>query len=391
MAKAAFTVESFEYLPSDSQVALLRLAGVWRAGRPPLGTELVAVAGGERVTLTALPAPHPAASDVWHGAYSVPADLLGAAFELELPTERAIPLPAPTEIGARKEPPRAAGLALGREESRRRRALRRALSEERDARRAAERTAAEERERAERAEAALQEELHGAVGKAEELIGRIDDYEHTRPSFAQELEALRRSHEKLLVEERHEHDKEVARMRAELESAEHELDGARAELSAAHGHLDTLHKAHSLELGAARTQRDAALERQQSLERRLEAARAEAADLLARLEQRESLIERARAQAAEASRDSSAMQAAAVRLRDAIAARARDASAPGRRFERDTSDTARDELRRGAERIAELEREAQALRDAIREQLPRPLGSSPLQEVLPLSDEDPAG
>jgi chromosome segregation ATPase len=87
------------------------------------------------------------------------------------------------------------------------------------------------------------------------------------------------------------------------------------------------------------------------------------------------------------------LHAAVSSLRDAIAARAREVATAQRRFARtpDAINRSRDELRRDAERIAALERQAEALRDAIHSQLPYSLHASPLQEALPLpGEEEPA-
>jgi DNA repair exonuclease SbcCD ATPase subunit len=260
-------------------------------------------------------------------------------------------------------------------------ALQDALAAERHARQAAERTAAEERARAQRAEAVLAEELRSTVGKTEELIARIDGYEHNRVSFEVELDAVRRTHSDLLAEAEDEH-------RAALRSIRDQLHEAQRELDAANHHIDTLNEAHTLELGGARSQRDTAERQKSALEEQLAASRAESEALRARLEDRDGVIERARAEAAQASAESEELHHAVARLRDAIAARARDAATAGKRFIRDPDalDRSREELRRDAERIAALERQAEALREAIHSQLPYSLHASPLQEALPLPD-----
>src|SRR5206468_7340693 len=93
-----------------------------------------------------------------------------------------------------------------------------------------------------------------------------------------------------------------------------------------------------------------------------------------------------------ASEESADLQESVIRLRDAIAARAADAEAAtgARRFAKtpvEALNQSRDELARDAERIAALERQAEALRDAIHSQLPYSLHASPLQEPLPLEPE----
>jgi chromosome segregation ATPase len=267
--------------------------------------------------------------------------------------------------------------------------LRESIAAEREARHAAESTAVEERARAQRAEALLAEELRSTVGKTEELIDRIGGYEHSRVSFEEELAAVRRTHADLLAEAREEHALELAGLREELDSARRELASALEDLDAMNEHVDTLHEAHSLELGAARSQRDAADEALASTEQRLTESTAEAEALRTHLEERESLIERARADAAQGAEESADLHAAMVRLRDAIAIRARDAAMARRRFSRspEALNRSRDELRRDADRIAALERQAEALRDAIHSQLPYSLHASPLQEALPLGEE----
>jgi hypothetical protein len=394
--RPAFRVETFEYVDAGPELALLRLAGRWAAGHPPGGLVLVAVAGGERVELPPLPAP-PAAEGVWRAAFSVDADLLDAAFELEPPVGEPIPLPAPVEqalAGAEPvveeevepEPQPDAeephGI-FGRLDSARRGALKRALSAEREARKAAERTAADERARAERAEAALREQLLGTLGKAEELIERIDGIGHTGLSFAEELEALRAAHATLLGEVREEAATELAAARGELEATRAELASAREQIDAVNHHLDTAHEAHAIELSAARTQRDAALDRQSRLERQL-------ADALGDLEAFRGRVERARAEAAEGAAHTAELETAVERLHEAIAAVAREPARPARRFARggDDVERSREELRDGLERLEELERQAAALRDAIHSQLSHHSPPSPLQEALPLSDDE---
>jgi hypothetical protein len=135
-------------------------------------------------------------------------------------------------------------------------------------------------------------------------------------------------------------------------------------------------------LASARRARDKANARSRQLETAL-------VDTRARLADREALIERARTNAARAVRESAEIEAAATRLRDAIVARERagvggDASRRAR--ESDELRSAREEVRQGAERVAALERQAEALREAIHSQLPPSLHASPLQEVLPLAD-----
>jgi hypothetical protein len=423
-SRPAFRVEEFEYVEAGPGLTLLRLAGTWQAGDPPADVALVAWSGGERIPLPALPAPAPDDGS-WRSAYSASEELLSdpaVAFELEPATGGPIPLPTPVEHGsaeaeavpepepeptqevapigshtADREPE---GETRPRIFGRRRPApatldpsgLRTVLAAEREARQAAERTAAEERARAQRAEAVLHEELRSTVGKTEELIARIDGYEHSRVSFEEELDAVRRTHADLLAEAREEHALERRALRAELESAQRELAAAQDELDAANSHLDTLYEAHALELGAARSQRDAADERRATLERQLAAVQTATETLEARLENRESLIERAREEAAEATAESADLHAAVARLRDAIAVRARDAAASRSRFARspEALDRSRDELRRDAERIAALERQAEALRDAIHSQLPYSLHASPLQEALPLGEQEQA-
>jgi hypothetical protein len=420
----AFTVEEFEFVEAGPGLALLRLSGAWHDAAPEEAVPLVALSGGQRLTLAALPAP-PSADGAWRAAYSASPELLrdpGAAFELEPAAGAAIPLPRPVEHGASdgaveveaveveaveveavqpappaSEPPRAIPeeRPVSRIFGRRRQqapqqleshaALMEALAAERHARQAAERIAAEEHARAQHAEAVLADELRSTVGKTEELIARIDGYEHGRVSFEEELDAVRRTHADLLAETEHEHRREVRGLREQLAETQRELSTANDELDAANHHIDTLNDAHSLELGAARSQRDTA-------ERQLAEARATIEGLRARLEDREALIELAREEAAVAHSESEDLQLAVVRLRDAIAVRVRDAATAPRRFTRDPEelDRSREELRRDAERITALERQAEALRDAIHSQLPYSLHASPLQEALPVGEpEDP--
>jgi hypothetical protein len=413
----AFEVEEFEYVDAGPELALVRLSGSWRTGSPPDEVGLVVWLRGERIPLSSLPAP-PSPEGGWRAAFSAPPSLLAdpaAEFELEPAGDDAMTLPAPVEHGtvveaepepepaplpapvAEPEPERERPRLFGR-----RRAtaapfpadseLRTALHSEREARQAAEREAAEERARAQRAEAMLQEELRTTVGKTEELLARIDGYDQSRISFEEELDAVRRTHADLLAEAREEHALELHELRTALDTAREELAAAIAEADTAKDHVDTLNEAHSLELGAARSQRDAAEQRARGLEEQLAAERSALEEVRAQLEEREELIERAKAEAALASSESADLQDYVTRLRDAITARAQEtATAATRRFSRtpgESLDRSREELRRDAERIAALERQAEALRDAIHSQLPYSLHASPLQEALPL---DPDG
>jgi hypothetical protein len=416
LSRPAFEVEEFEYVDAAPGLALVRLSGSWQAGDPKGDVGLVAWLGGERIPLSPLPAP-PAVEGSWRAAYSAAPELLAdpaAAFELEPPRGDVVTLPAPVAHGMGPPGPAAAEPAAApapdrppaaeRERPRlfgRRRAvapfpgdseLRLALGSEREARQAAERQAAEERARAQQAEAMLAEELRTTVGKTEELLSRIDGYEHHRISFEEELGAVRRTHADLLAEAREEHALERHALREDLETAREELSAALEELEAANDHVDTLHEAHALELGAARSQRDAAEQRATGLEEQLAESMAEAEAVRAQLEERESLIERARSEAELASSESADLEAAVTRLRDAIALRARDTANARGRFARTPEglDRSRDELRRDAERIAALERQAEALRDAIHSQLPYSLHASPLQEALPLDPDEAA-
>jgi hypothetical protein len=364
--RPAFQVETFEYVDAGPGLALLRLAGTWRAGDPPGGVELVAVSAGERVTLAPLPAPPAGAGGpLWRAAYSVSPSLLHAAFEVEPPAGRPIPLPAPVAhdtIEAADPPAEPEGPQASEH------------AEEPGAA-APRRRFGRRREKPPLSSDALEtvsEELRGAVGKATQLVDRIAGYEEGRTSFTEELEGVRRT------------------LAIELEAVREQLQSTQRELEAANRHLDTMHEAHALELGSARSQRDSANERSGRLEQALADARSRIDALRDDLADRQSLIERARADAIRASQESAEMEASLARLNDAIAARAREAAAaPPRRFARDAQklERAREELDRGSERIAALERQAEALRDAIHLQLPPSLHPSPMQEALPLDSQ----
>jgi hypothetical protein len=416
----AFQAEEFEYVEAGPDLALVRLSGAWRSGAPHGEVGLVAWLAGERIALTPLPAPA-APEGEWRGAYSAPVELVAdpaAEFELDPPGGiDPITLPAPVEHGmappepepvAASSPPEpepeperprlfgrrrsAPAVAISSESSE----LHAALRSEREARQAAERAAAEERARAQRAEAMLAEELRTTVGKTEELLERIDGYDQSRVSFEAELDAVRRTHADLLAEAREEHALELHALRTELDSARRELAAAQEEADTSNVHVDTLNEAHSLELGAARSQRDAAEQRARALEQQLGEQRAAFEAVQAQLEEREQLISRARTEATLASEESAELQESVVRLRDAITARATEAAASGgvRRFSRfpgEALSRSRDELARDAERIAALERQAEALRDAIHSQLPYSLHASPLQEALPLDADSADG
>jgi hypothetical protein len=375
LATPAFEVETFEFVEAGPGMALLRLAGTWRAGDPP-EAQLVVYTGDdpEPVELEALPAP-PAAGGVWRAAFSTDPELLrdpSARFELEPPAGREIALPAPVERGAGAEveaeaaepEPEPEPSAVRSPAPPRRIFGGRRLRSEAELRRAL----AAERKRAERAEAALRDELRGTLGQAAELLARIDGYEHSRVSFAQELDAVRRTHAQLVDE-----------LRAELETAKRELASAGEQ-------LDTVHEAHSIELGGARRQRDAAVERHAEMKQELALAREEVDALHAQLADRDELLEHARAEAAAGARESAELHDGVERLRAALEARVRDASTPrrGSRAAAEEIDHVREQLDAGVERVAALERQAEALRDAIEAQLPASATLSPLQEALPL-------
>jgi hypothetical protein len=367
-----FTVESFEFVDAAPGLALLRIAGTWEDHFEPVGVELVAIVRGERESLPSLPAPA-AADGTWRAAFSASPEMLDdrhTVFELELPDGGYFTLPAPVERGTATpvEPAAVVHEEVEPEAPKPRFFSRRRAPEpepepkpqprlaqldplavEREARHTSEHLASEQRARAERAEALLSDELRDTVGKTEKLIERIDGYERLRD----------------------------------------ELDATRSELDAANAHLDTLHDAHSLELRAARSQRDQAEERRVATEEELAETHAAVEALRAGLEERQALIERARAEAVEAGAELDDVHAAVAHLRDAISARAREVATSQRRFERtpEALNRSRDELARDAERIAALERQAEALRDAIHSQLPYSLHASPLQEVLPLAGD----
>jgi hypothetical protein len=407
---SAFEAEEFEYVEAGPDLALVRLSGTWRSGVPRGEVGLVAWISGERIPLEPLPAPA-GSEGSWRAAFSAPVSLVSdpaAAFELESPGRDPISLPLLVPHGAAPAAPLVPEPEPEPERPRlfgRRRPapeiptssdspdLRAALRSEREARQAAEREAAEERARAQQAEAMLADELRTTVGKTEELLERIDGYDQSRVSFEAELDAVRRTHADLLAEAREEHALEVHALRTELDAAREELGSAQEEADAANLHVDTLHEAHALELGAARKQRDAAEQRARALEEQLSEQRAAFEALHEQLTEREELISRARDEAALASSESAELQESVIRLRDAIASRAADVAdgGGGRRFSRPPGELlsrSRDELARDAERIAALERQAEALRDAIHSQLPYSLHASPLQEALPLDPDE---
>jgi hypothetical protein len=339
--RPAFEVETFEYVEAGPGLALLRLAGAWRPAPPAGEVELVAVSAGDRVPLAPLPAGPPKAGDrLWRAAYSLSPRLLGAAFELD-PTHGApIPLPAPVEHGAapEREPDPAPDPAPEPEQ-----------------------TAGRRFRRGRRPEPAPEPEP--------------DSHAEALEAVRKELEVVRRT------------------LAAELDVVRRQLDATQHKLDTADRHIDTVNEAHALELGSARTQRNRANERSERLESALRDAREEIGSLRERLADREGLVERARAEASHGAQESAELEAAATRLHDAIAARAREAAAsPPRRFSREAPspsptpelERAREELRAGAERIEALERQAEALREAIRSGLPPSVEPSPLQEVLPL-------
>ena len=328
----AFKVESFEYVEAGPGLALLRLAGHWRGDVPEGDVVLVARSRGERTELAPLPAP-PADGGTWRAAYSADAELLKAAdlaFELKRPLGRPVTLPSPSKHSA--EPRPSPHPTRARQEAQ------------------ADVVAGE-------VSAQLADELRTANDRMAELMTRIASYEHSRE---------------------------------ELEAVQHELSAALDDLDAANSHLDTVHEAHSLELGAARQQRDVAEERAADIQSRLADAHDEIDRLHARLEERAGVIERARAEAEQAGQELAELHTATAHLRDMIAARAREAATARRRFARDPDAlrVAREQLRRDAERIETLERQAEALREAIHSQLPYSLHASPLQEALPLREDE---
>jgi hypothetical protein len=123
-----------------------------------------------------------------------------------------------------------------------------------------------------------------------------------------------------------------------------------------------------------------------------ETAREAAEELAERFAERHGLVERARAEAEQAKAETTDVRTAVERLREAIAGRARSATSARerRRFARspEALDQYRDELRRHADEIPPLKRQAEALRDAIYSELPYFLRAGPKQEILPVPSPD---
>jgi hypothetical protein len=89
-------VHEFEYVAAEGDLALLRLAGMWR-GAAPDGDCVLVVDDEHRFD----PLPQAAAGSSWRAAYSVPLDVVesGDGFVLATPGGEWVDLPQPIEHG----------------------------------------------------------------------------------------------------------------------------------------------------------------------------------------------------------------------------------------------------------------------------------------------------
>jgi hypothetical protein len=353
-------VEGFEYVEVGAGLALLRLAGVWRAGAPD-GARLLALRDGAEEELAALPEPPDDGTGVWRAAFSAGTEVLDGRtdFRLEAADGRTVELPAPVERGVRAAEPVAAEAEPeayadpeayaepepaepGRfAEPARNGAGPLHAQPDAHALDAAERALRVERARHERAEAGLREQLRVMVGETADFMGRLEGYEMRRAELEKEL-----SWERLLHKETRRLQDEAERERDEaierLGPVEEELARVRREVEA-----------------AARSQR------------RLVDARERIAELERQLELQEGLLDTARTVAERGSSQLAALEERLVRLRDEadrLPAAASNGHAPQPAVsgpQQELIDRVFEEADRGTERLAWLERRVGELRDGI--------------------------
>ncbi len=352
-------VESFEYVEVGEGLALVRLAGEWRAD-PPTGFRVLAGTDD----LATLPEPPGDGDGLWRAAFSASTEVLNPQTQFKLETEdgRVVDLPLPLERGvavqAQPEPtpepePQPEPLAmpgslspaeaddnppepavpeeefLALEEERKR--LQRALSTE--------------RARHERAEASLREQLRVMVSETADFMGRLEGYEMRRAELEKELGWERLLH------------KETRRVK---EEAEAERDQALKNLGPV-----------EIKLAEARRELDAA----GRASRQLVQARERNTELERRLEKQEALLRNAREVLDRGTKRLVEIEDRLVELRDEAATEpepepeepAEPALAPEQAH---VVEEALDDVERGTERLALLERRIGELREGIATEAP---------------------
>jgi hypothetical protein len=375
-------VESFEYVQVGTGLALLRLAGEWRAD-PPVGFRLLAIHGGVEEDLAPLPEPPGDGGGLWRAAFSAPGSVLeprtrfvleavdGRTFELPLPVERGAvaaapepePEPEPEPFPAPRSDP-AAGPAPPPEPavappartgpSPDARAAEEALRTERGR---YERLLRTERQRHERAEASLREQLRVMVSETAEFMGRLEGYEARRAELEKEL-----SWERLL-------HKETRRLK---DDAERERDEAMERLGPVEAELHSTR--HEVDAGARAS-------------RRLVEARERIGELERRLDQQEDLLRNAREVLDRGTSRLVELEERLVKLRDeAEAAAVRETATPEQAH---AVEEALEEADRGTERLAYLERRIGELREGMEAEPASTPGSAPAVIARPRPTKPP--
>ena len=310
-------VESFEHVEVAPGLALLRLAGEWRAGVPAELRLIARAADGSEEEFAALPEPPGDGGGLWRAAFSAGEVLGGRDFVLERGDGPPVALPVPVAVGLPEEPEEAEldppHPTIGALE-------------------AAERALEAERRRAERTEASLREQLRIMVNETADFMSRLEGYEVRRAELEKEL-----SWERLL-------HKETRRGLAEAERAR---DDARERFEPVRRELE---RVRSDAPGAARAERElrAAQERIRELE-----------DLV---EERDGLLASARDAVERGAERAAEMERHVAELREepAIAEDDGVVGAPPELLER-----LRAEADRGIDRMADLEGKLMAMRTAI--------------------------
>ncbi len=416
MRKTRFDIKQFEYLRATDTMVLVRVAGRWR-GKAPEACALIAVARDGATRLEALPpVPTAGGDDLWRAAYSAPLALVeqrSTRFSLETghdrvalprPGERgtpsAAPAPAPKQDKqAPKEPKRS--LVARRRQARlkamaaRGRDSERALSHERAARIAAERTAERERARFETAAAEVRDSIARASVERGRFLRWIEEGAAERARLEHELTELRRQ-----AEEAHTLAAEAGRAeshaRAELDrvraataeaetsahQAEHEarlsLAQAQADAesarAAAEDRMKALRKA-DRRLAGMRQRLERELRRRVRVEAELRSVSAREGRLVGELDRARSEAQKLRTRVGELESAVALLRSGFEQGERKLAAAERDAEAMKVRlaevaFQPSAGapdlEALRPELERRAGRLDQLERQAAALRNAIR-------------------------
>jgi chromosome segregation ATPase len=417
MGRAAFKLQEFEYLTATEDAVLLRIAGRW--SREPRGCDLVVTTAEDRLTLEALPQA-PSGDRIWRGAYSAPPEVLAPRVRFNLVTSdgRTVALPPPAErsvsrhrAAAPKNGQESAGLIARRITARRHARARRALGadisplleRERAARAAAEHAAGEERTERERTAAELRDALRRAAGERARFLEWIEGNAEQRVRLERALSEQHERLERALTTERERAEQALAaeRERAEQlvaeerERAEGDLESLRVELEQAVAEREEAVACAEERLLAIRTagRRLARLQARiddevagQTAEARASQQRAldEAAALRGRVGELEDTVAGLVAGVEDGERRLAQAEELTEQLRAAIAQAKRE------RPRTPDLGKIRDTLDRRLERLAYLERQAQALTAAIHERLAT-AGDGPGQEQLfeaPVGERD---